>query len=63
MHMAVRNIFDLMGHLILMVSQYHYVLDLVNGFFSIAVKPDDKEQFVFTWEFRQWIFQVLVQAI
>ncbi|KAF6288389.1 hypothetical protein mRhiFer1_009123 [Rhinolophus ferrumequinum] len=62
LHMAVLSIHDLMDCLTIRLGTYHYIVDLVNTFFSIDTAPECQEQFAFTWDGRQWTFQVLLQG-
>ncbi|XP_058132823.1 NEDD4 family-interacting protein 2 [Dasypus novemcinctus] len=56
------NIAQLLDDIILHLGPYHFVLDLANAFFSIAIDPLSQDQFAFTWEVCQWTFQVLPQS-
>lgn len=38
------------------------VLDLVNAFFSIAIASETLDELIFTWQQKQYIFQVLPQG-
>lgn len=62
LHAAVPSIHDLMDRLTIRLGTYHYVVDLANAFFSIDIAPECQEQFAFTWDGRQWTFQVLPQG-
>ena len=61
-HAAVPNIASLMDTLSREIKTYHCVLDLANAFFSIPITEESQDQFAFTWEGRQWTFQVLPQG-
>ena len=61
-HAAVPNIASLMDTLSREIETYHCVLDLANAFFSIPIAKESQDQFAFTWEGRQWTFQVLPQG-
>jgi len=61
-HAAVPNITSLMDTLSREIETYHCVLDLANAFFSIPIHEESQHQFAFTWEYRQWTFQVLLQG-
>ncbi|CAM2111330.1 unnamed protein product [Caretta caretta] len=41
---------------------WHAIIDLANAFFSIFIAPDSQEQFVFSWQARQYTFCVLPQG-
>lgn len=49
-HAVVPNITDLLDALSHQLGTYHYVLDLANAFFSVAITEDSQDQFAFTWE-------------
>ena len=61
-HAAVPNIDSLMDTFSREIKTYHCVLDFVNVFFSITIAEESQDQFVFTWEGREWTFQVLPQG-
>ena len=60
MHATMPSIHDLMDHLTTALGTYHYVADLANA--SIAIAAESQDQFAFTWEGCQWMFQVLPQG-
>lgn len=62
-HAAVPLIHDLMDLLTTALSTYHYMVDLANVFFSIAKADESEDQFAFTWEGRQWMFQILPRRV
>ncbi|KAK4810717.1 hypothetical protein QYF61_007691 [Mycteria americana] len=41
---------------------WHALVDLANAFFSIAIAPKSQDQFAFTWQGKQYTFQVLPQG-
>ena len=59
MHAAMPSIHDLMDKLTTVLGTYHYVVDLANAFFSVAIAAETQDQFAFTWEPCQWTFQIL----
>lgn len=60
-HMVVPSIATLLDTLSRELETYHCVQDLASAFFSILITEELQGQFAFTWEGRQWIFQVLPQ--
>ena len=62
MHSAMPSIHDLIDQLTTALGTYHYVVDLANAFFSIAIADESQGQLAFTWEGRQRMFQVLPQG-
>ena len=58
-HAAVPSIHDLIDQLTTVLGTNHHVVDLANAFFSIAIAAENQDQFAFTWEGHQWMFQVL----
>ncbi|XP_043935349.1 uncharacterized protein LOC122808454 [Protopterus annectens] len=59
---AVPDIVTIVERLSSSAGPYHAVLDLANAFFSIPVAEESRAQFAFTWEGRQYTFQVLPQG-
>ena len=51
-----------MDTLTTVLGTYHYVVDLANAFFSIAIADESQGQLAFTWERKQRMFQVLPQG-
>ena len=49
-HAAVPSIHDLIDQLTTVLGTNHYVVDLANAFFSIAIAAENQDQFAFTWE-------------
>lgn len=62
LHASIPLICDLMDQLTTVLGTYHYVVDLANAFFSIAIADESQGQLAFTWEGRQRMFQVLPQG-
>lgn len=61
-HTVVLNISTPLDALRRELETYHCVLELANAFFSIPIAKELQDQFAFTWEDRQWTFQVLLQG-
>lgn len=61
-HLAVPNIVFLVDTLSREMEICNCVLDLSKAFFSIPIANRSQDKFTFTWDGRQWTFQVLPQG-
>jgi len=61
-HEAIANIASLRDTLSRKTETYNCILDLANAFFSISIAKESQDHFTFTWEGRQWTYQVLPQG-
>ena len=59
---AVPDMVTLLEHIEKNAGVWHAVIDLANAFFSIPIDAESQDQFAFTWEGRQYTFQVLPQG-
>lgn len=44
------------------LQPWKVVMDLANAFFSIDIASETRDQLVFTWQQKQYTFQVLLQG-
>ncbi|XP_039618339.1 LOW QUALITY PROTEIN: uncharacterized protein LOC120534898 [Polypterus senegalus] len=59
---AVPDIVTITEQIMETAGDWHVVIDLANAFFSIPIAAESQDQFAFTWQDRQYTFQVLPQG-
>lgn len=59
---AVPDMISIVERIAKEAGEYHAVIDLANAFFSIPIDSESQDQFAFSWDGRQYTFQVLPQG-